>query len=59
MGLQTAFPPIKISNGALSFFGELCWQPYFGENGDEEKQPADIAANLRFSTRLRYSWLMH
>jgi hypothetical protein len=59
LGLQIASPPIKVSRGALAFFGELCWQPYFGENGLEQNLGADFSANLRFSTGLRYSWLMN
>jgi probable lipoprotein NlpC len=60
LGLQVAFPPIKVSNGALSFFGELCWQPYFLQTGgDGENLGADFSANMRFSTGLRYSWVIN
>jgi probable lipoprotein NlpC len=59
LGLQAAFPPIKISKGALSFFGELCWQPYFLETGGDENPEADFSANIRFSTGLRYSWVIN
>jgi probable lipoprotein NlpC len=59
LGLQTSFPPIKISGGAFSFFGELCWQPYFLKTGGDENTGADFSANLRFSTGLRYSWVIN
>jgi probable lipoprotein NlpC len=60
LGLQVALPPIQVSGGALSFFGELCWQPYFLQTGgDEENHGADFSANMRFSTGLRYSWVIH
>jgi probable lipoprotein NlpC len=57
LGLQISLPPIKVSGGALSFFGELCWQPYFPETSDGNPG-ADFSANLRFSTGLRYSWII-
>jgi probable lipoprotein NlpC len=63
LGLQIATPPIRVSGGALSFFGELCWQPYFLQTGEDEKDEenpgADFSANMRFSTGLRYSWVIH
>jgi probable lipoprotein NlpC len=63
LGLQIAAPPIRISGGALSFFGELCWQPYFlktgGDDENGENPGADFSANMRFSTGLRYSWVIH
>jgi probable lipoprotein NlpC len=59
LGLQIAFPPIQVSGGALSFFGELCWQPYFLKTGGDENLGADFSANLRFSTGLRYSWVIN
>jgi probable lipoprotein NlpC len=60
LGLQIAFPTIRVSGGALSFFGELCWQPYFLNTGvDEENPGADFSANMRFSTGLRYSWVIN
>jgi len=55
LGLSAAFPPIKISRGALSFFGELAWQPYQWQNGDFDFNP-DVTANLRLSTGVRYLW---
>jgi hypothetical protein len=59
LGLQAALPPIRVSGGALSFFGELCWQPYFLKAGGAENLGADFSANLRFSTGLRYSWVIN
>lgn len=59
LGLQIGLPPMRVSGGALSFFGELCWQPYFLEAGEDENPGADFSANLRFSTGLRYSWVIN
>jgi probable lipoprotein NlpC len=59
LGLQIAFPSIRVSGGALSFFGELCWQPYFLKTGGDENLSADFSANMRLSTGLRYSWVIH
>ena len=55
-GFSGAFPPIQISTGALSFYGELAWQPYHWETGEDFSFKPDITANLRFSTGLRYLW---
>jgi probable lipoprotein NlpC len=57
-GVQAAFPPIQISNGALSFFGEVAWQPYFRNQGEHGDRAADITANLRVSAGLRYLWFI-
>ena len=55
-GFSAAFPPIRIGQSALSFYGELAWQPYHW-NKDEDFEPKpDITANLRASTGLRYLW---
>jgi probable lipoprotein NlpC len=59
LGLQIAVPPIRVSGGALSFFGELCWQPYFLKTSGDENLGADFSANMRFSTGLRYSCVIH
>jgi hypothetical protein len=59
LGLQIALPPIRISGGALSVFGELCWQPYFLKASGDENREADFSANLRFSTGLRYFWVIN
>jgi probable lipoprotein NlpC len=59
LGLQAAFPPIRVSDGALSVFGELCWQPYLLKTGGAENREADFSANLRLSTGLRYSWVIN
>ena len=55
-GISGAFPPLRIGPGALSFFGELAWQPYHWEDGEDFSFKPDITANLRFSTGLRYLW---
>jgi probable lipoprotein NlpC len=63
LGIQIALPPVRVSGGALSFFGELCWQPHFLQTGGDEEnkknQEADFSANMRFSTGLRYSWVIN
>ena len=55
-GFSAAFPPLKISRGALSIYGELAWQPYHWEDGTDFSFKPDVTANLRFSTGLRYLW---
>jgi len=54
-GFSGSFPPIKLSRGILSIYGELAWQPYHWETGDFEFKP-DVTANLRLSTGVRYFW---
>jgi probable lipoprotein NlpC len=56
LGFATAFPPIKIKQGALSVFGEIAWQPYFGEG--KTKFSSDFTANTRISAGLRYLFLL-
>jgi probable lipoprotein NlpC len=56
IGVAGAFPVLKAGPGALTLFGELCWQSYSAEPGAEENGKADVAANLRISLGLRYSW---
>jgi probable lipoprotein NlpC len=55
-GVSGAFPPIRIGPGALSFYGELAWQPYHWEDGKDFSFKPDITANLRVSTGIRYLW---
>jgi len=55
-GFSAAFPPIRISQGALSFYGELAWQPFHWEDGENFDLKPDFTANLRLSTGLRYLW---
>jgi len=55
-GFSAALPPIRISQGALSFYGELAWQPYHWEEGETFSFKPDITANLRASTGVRYLW---
>ena len=55
VGVSTAFKPIEIFGGGLSFFAELAWQPYFSK--EKFHLGADLAANLRTSVGCRYSWL--
>jgi hypothetical protein len=55
LGFSAATPPImNISMGRLSIYGELAWQPYFGEDGQVFKPKPDITANLRASTGLLF-----
>ena len=56
IGLSGAFPPIEIGRGALSFYGELAWQPYFLDDGENFNFKPDFTANFRASTGLRYLW---
>ena len=55
IGFSLALKPVPIAAGALSFFMETAWQPYFTH--DKFNLFADIAANLRISAGLRYLWL--
>jgi len=55
-GVSGAFPHIRIGSGAISFYGELAWQPYYLEKGKDFNFASDITANLRASTGLRYLW---
>jgi probable lipoprotein NlpC len=56
LGFSAAIPPIWISQGALSFYGELAWQPYHWDDESDFSFKPDITANLRLSTGLRYLW---
>jgi hypothetical protein len=58
VGLTGVFPPIKLGPGAVSFYGELCWQSYSAESGQDDNWKADVTANLRVSIGLRYSWFL-
>jgi len=55
-GFSSAFPPILIGPGGLSLFGELAWQSYQRQEGQDFRFRSDLAANLRVSTGLRYLW---
>jgi len=55
-GISGAFPPIRIGPGALSFCGELAWQPYRWEDGVGYSFKPELAANLRVSTGIHYLW---
>ena len=56
IGASAAFPPIQIGPGGLSLFGELAWQSYQRQEGQDFRARSDIAANIRISTGLRYLW---
>jgi hypothetical protein len=56
LGFSAAAPPVRFSRGALSFYGELAWQPYHWEAGEAFEFKPDITANLRVSTGLSYLW---
>jgi len=56
LGVSGAIPPIKLSKGALSIYGELAWQPYYGDSGENFSFKPDFTANIRLSTGLRYLW---
>ena len=53
-GLSAAILPIKFSQGLISLYGELAWQPYHWESGESFSFKSNITANLRASTGLRY-----
>ncbi|MDR0289517.1 MAG: C40 family peptidase [Treponema sp.] len=54
-GMTIAPFAIKIAGSDLAPYGELAWQSYFS-NSDNKNIGADIAAGLRVSTGLRYTW---
>ena len=56
LGVSAAIPPLRIGAGALSFYGELAWQPYLWEDWEEFSFKPDLTANFRLSTGLRYLW---
>ena len=56
LGFSAAFPPLRISRGAFSIYGELAWQPYHWEDGEDFSFKPDFTANLRLSTGVRYLW---
>jgi probable lipoprotein NlpC len=58
LGFAAALPPLKIAQGALSFYAETAWQPYFAKDGQGKDKAADLTANLRFSVGARYLWLL-
>jgi hypothetical protein len=58
VGIAGALPPIKIVSGALSFFGELTWQPFTAEESQGSNWKADFTANIRVSAGFRYLWLL-
>ncbi|MDR2517763.1 MAG: C40 family peptidase [Spirochaetaceae bacterium] len=54
-GVSASLPPVKAGRGALSLFGEACWQFYTPE-GDQTRNPKnDMAANLRLSLGLSFT----
>ena len=54
LGASAALPPIPIAKGALIPYAELAWQSYSHEGSLNLR--ADLAANVRLSTGLRYNW---
>jgi len=56
VGLSGALPPVRLGPGALSFFGELAWQPYHWQDSADFSFKPDITANIRLSTGVRYLW---
>jgi probable lipoprotein NlpC len=58
LGIAGALPPVRIGSGALSFFGELVWQPYFRNEEESRNFAADLTASLRVSAGVRYLWLI-
>jgi probable lipoprotein NlpC len=58
LGVAGALPPVGIGPGALSFFGEIAWQPYFRNEEESGSFAADLTANVRVSAGVRYLWLI-
>ena len=54
-GISAAPFSWKAGEGDLSVYGELAWQSYFRESGQDRDGMADFGAALRFSTGLRYT----
>jgi len=54
IGASAALPPIPIAKGVLIPYAELAWQSYSHDGGLNLR--ADLAANVRLSTGLRYNW---
>ena len=56
VGFSGAFPIVSLGPGAISIYGELVWQRYHLSSGQDSSSSQDIAANVRFSTGIRYFW---
>jgi probable lipoprotein NlpC len=56
VGLTVAPFSINAGRGALSIYGEMAWQSYFPQGGEERNLNADFSAAFRLSTGLRYLW---
>jgi len=56
IGVTASIPPIQIYNGVLSFYGELAWQPYRLDSGEDSNFKHDFTAGFKASTGLRYLW---
>ena len=54
-GITVAPFSFKVAGNDLSPYGELAWQSYYSSSS-ERNLSADIAAGIRFSTGLRYTW---
>ena len=54
-GIYAAPFAFKFGSSELSPYGELAWQSYFSD-GNSKNIGADLAACVRFSTGLRYTW---
>jgi hypothetical protein len=55
-GLSLAPFQIPISRGKLAPYVELAWQSYYYDGNSGRNVTADLAAGLRFSTGLSYTW---
>lgn len=58
LGVQAVPFSFDLPGGALSLYGELCWQSLVPRPGQGEDFNADMAAAFRFSTGLRYTWAL-
>jgi hypothetical protein len=54
-GITAAPFSINTGRGTLAPYGELAWQSYFREEGEDRDWNADFSAGLRFSTGIRFT----
>jgi probable lipoprotein NlpC len=58
VGITVAPFSVKAGNGILSPYGELVWQSFFRDPAFSADTTADVKAALKFSTGLRYTWIL-
>jgi len=55
-GLSAAPFTIRFAGTEFSPYGEIAWQSFYSDKADTVNLFADMAAGLRFSTGLRFTW---